>query len=116
MVSGLGIAPEWNGIRKDMPVEATAAVVCSPTGMLALACGATAGPSTAPRISAAAQAGLSGFTVSGGWQAVPGEERAGGPFAGASYTYSSSGTYTLDASVSRDETGWPVAAGITASF
>lgn len=116
MVTGLGMAPDWDGIRKDMPVEATAAVLYSPPGMLLLTCGATAGPSTAARLSAAAQASLSGFSVSGGWEAVPGEERAGGPFAGASYTYSSSGTYTLDASVSRSETGWPVSAGITASF
>lgn len=115
-VENLGSAPEWNGVRKNMPVAVTLGASWRPSALLRFVGGGSAGFFTASRMSAAAEVPAGPVTLSGGWELVPGEPDASGPFFGAGYVYESSGCYRLDVSVSRDEFGWPVLAGLSASF
>ncbi len=115
-VMNAGLAPSWNGIQKDMPVEICGGVRFEPAGFLELTCGGCHGLSTAGRYSAAAEIVMHPLSISAGWELVPGEEEAGGPFGGFSYTHVSSGAYSLDLSIRRDEFGWPLLAGLTARF
>ncbi len=115
-VDNLGSAPEWNGVRKNMPTVLTLGASWRPAAILRLVGGGSLGFFTASRLSAAAEIPAGPVAVSGGWELVPGESEASGPFFGAGYAYESSGSYRLDISLSRDEFGWPVLAGLSASF
>ncbi len=116
VLENVGSAPDWNGIRKNMPVELSLGASYRPSVALGFVGGASLGFHTLSRLSAAAEFRAGSIAVSGGWNVVPEETGASGPFAGAGYIYDSSGVYRFDIAVGKDEFGWPVLAGLSASF
>lgn len=115
-VDNLGSAPDWNGVRKNMPTSVTLGASWRPSTVVRLVGGGSLGFFTSSRLSAAAEFPAGPVAVSGGWELAVDEPDASGPFFGAGYVYESAGSYRLDISFSRDEFGWPVLAGLSASF
>ena len=116
-VTGLGSAPSWNGIHKDMPTIVSAGVeAVVATGLSAFA-GGELGLSTADSFGAGLSMALSGFRVSAGYGLSPGEDEISGLFGGFSYTYESGGSYTMEAAFTqRGNLDWPILAGISVEF
>jgi len=116
-VSGIGQAPQWNGIRKNMPVEISAGVSYPFGSMFTGFAGGKAGFSTSHALGGGLQVNYSDLAFVGGYQYVPDEDEISGFFAGLQYSYTSGGTYTIEVAVSqRDELSWPVFAGISISL
>lgn len=117
VISGIGQAPSWNGIRKNMPTEVSAGMSYAFASMFTCFAGGRAGFSTSDAFGGGLKIEYSDFCVSAGYQHVPGEDEISGFFAGLQYNYTSGGTYTIEAAVSqRDELSWPVFAGISISL
>ncbi|NOQ21766.1 MAG: hypothetical protein GQ565_03830 [Candidatus Aegiribacteria sp.] len=117
VVSGVGRAPSWNGIRKNMPTEVSAAVSYQFGSMLTGFAGGRIGFSTSDAFGGGLRIEYADLGFSAGYSYVPGEDEIGGFFAGLQYNYTSEGTYTIEAAVSqRDELSWPVFAGISISL
>lgn len=117
VVSGIGQAPSWNGIRKDMPTEISAGVSYPFGTILTCFAGGRTGFATSDAFGGGLKIEYSDVSVSAGYQYVPGEDEISGFFAGLQYNYTSGGTYTIEAAVSqRDELSWPVFAGISISL
>jgi hypothetical protein len=116
-LTGLGTAPSWSGIKKDMPTELHAAVSWDQSEYLTLFSGGKLGFSTADSWSGGICFSLSDLQLTGGYSFVPGEDETAGIFAGLRYIYSSSGIYIIEMAVAqRDEFSWPVLAGISVRF
>lgn len=117
VVSGIGQAPSWNGIRKDMPTEVSAGVSYPFGTILTCFAGCRAGFFTSDAFGGGLEIEYSDFDLTAGYQYVPGEDEISGFFAGLQYKYTSGGTYTIEAAVSqRKELNWPVFAGISISL
>ena len=114
VVSGIGQAPSWNGIRKNMPTEVSAGVSYPFGTILTCFAGGRAGFATSDAFGGGLKIEYSDLCISGGYQYVPGEDEISGFFVGLQYNYTSGGTYTIEAAASqRDELSWPVFAGIS---
>lgn len=111
-----GSAPGWSGVQKNMPLDISLGASWKPSGMITLVGGGTLGFYTSSRLSGAAEFRSGSIAISGGWELVPEDPEASGPFAGAGYIYESSGVYRFDVAVLRDEFDWPVLAGLSAAF
>lgn len=117
VVSGIGQAPSWNGIRKNMPTEISAGMSYAFTPIFTCFAGGRAGFATSDAFGGGLKIEYSEVSVSAGYRYVPGENEITGFFAGLQYNYTSEGTYTIEAAVSqRDELNWPVFAGISISL
>jgi len=116
-VSGVGHAPSWNGIRKNMPTEVSAGV-SYPFGTIFTGfAGGRIGFSTSDAFGGGLRVEYSDMSISAGYQYAPGEDEISGFFAGLQYNYVSEGTYTIEMAISeRDELSWPVLAGISISL
>lgn len=113
-VTGLGKAPEWNGVRKAMPVEISAGASWVLSRNIVLFGGSTVGFSTAGSLGGGLSLSLRELDLTAGYNLTVDEDETTGFFAGLSYTYISGGTYIIEMAVSqRHETGWPVLAGIS---
>jgi hypothetical protein len=113
-VTGLGVPPEWNGVSKAMPVEVSAGASWKISRALDCFGGTTLGFSTSSSFGGGLSLDLTGLRLSAGYRFSPGEEEITGVFSGIQYTYTSSGTYIIEAAVSqRDRMDWPVLAGIS---
>ncbi len=115
-LENFGSAPDWSGVQKNMPVEISLGAAWKPSGMISIIGGGSLGFHTSSRLSAAAEVRSGSVSLSGGWELVPDDPEASGPFAGIGYIYESSGIYRVDVAVTRDEFGWPVLAGLSAGF
>lgn len=114
---GIGQAPSWNGIRKNMPTEVTAALLYNISSVVSVFGGGRIGFSTFDSYCAGVEFDYEGFTASGGWEVAPGEDETSGLFAGMGYSYVSEQTYLLELAVSqRHELEWPVLAGLSVLF
>ncbi|MCK4806306.1 MAG: hypothetical protein KAT09_01595 [Candidatus Aegiribacteria sp.] len=117
VVSGIGQAPSWNGIRKNMPTEVSAGVSYPFGSMFTGFAGGRLGFSTSDAFGGGLRIVFTDLAFSAGYRYVPGEDEISGFFAGVQYNYTSEGTYTIEAAVSqRDELSWPVFAGISISL
>lgn len=116
-VSGIGQAPSWDGIRKDMPTEVSAGL-SYPFGKIFTGfAGGRTGFSTSDAVGGGLRIEYSDLGFTAGYAYTPGEDEISGFFAGLQYNYISEGTYTIEAAVSqRDELDWPVFAGISISL
>jgi len=116
-VTGIGQAPAWNGITKNMPTEISAALSYPFGSVAACFAGGRLGFSTSNAIGGGLKIEYSDIGLSAGYQYTPDEDEISGFFAGLQYRYTSGGVYTIEAAVSqRDELGWPVMAGISVSL
>lgn len=117
VVSGIGQAPSWNGIRKNMPTEVSAGVSYQFGSMFTGFAGGRTGFFTSDAFGGGLRIEYADLGFSAGYGYVPGEDEISGFFAGLQYNYTSEGTYTIEAAVSqRDELSWPVFAGISISL
>ncbi len=117
VLSGIGQAPSWNGIRKNMPVEISAGVSYPFGSILTGFAGGRMGFSTSDAFGGGMRIEYADLGFSAGYGYAPGEDEISGFFAGMQYTYISNGTYTIEAAVSqRDDLSWPVFAGISISL
>ncbi|MCD4700490.1 MAG: hypothetical protein K8S24_01395 [Candidatus Aegiribacteria sp.] len=115
--SGIGQAPSWNGIRKDMPTEVSAGLSFPFGSVLTGFAGGKIGFSTSDEFGGGMRIEYSDLVLSTGYRYVPDEHEISGFFAGLQYNYTSEGTYTMEVAVSqRDELSWPVFAGISISL
>ncbi len=113
---GLGQAPSWNGIHKDMPTTVDAGAEMPVYGPLLAFAGGQLGFSTASAGSFGLRGGVSGLGLSCGYT-LGEEEETSGVFGGLSYRYSAAETYTVEIATSqRDVLDWPVMAGLTVVF
>ncbi len=116
-VTAVGQAPDWNGVRKDMPTGMAAGGIYDPGGPVDVFAGARLGLSTASSFGGGARLALGGLRCSAGYSMTPDEDELTGFFAGLGYTYSAEGVYRLELAVSqRRELAWPVSAGLSVSF
>ncbi|MCK5117466.1 MAG: hypothetical protein KAR44_12770 [Candidatus Aegiribacteria sp.] len=116
-ICGIGQAPSWNGIRKNMPTEVSAGVSYPLGSLLTGFAGGRIGFSTSDAFGGGLKVEYADLGFSAGYSYAPGEDEISGFFAGAQYVYTSEGTYTIEAAVSRrDDLGWPVYAGISISL
>ncbi len=117
VISGIGRAPAWNGIRKNMPTEISAGVSYPFGSIFTGFTGGRIGFSTSDALGGGLRIEYADMVFSGGYGYAPGEDEISGFFAGLQYNYVSSGTYTIEAAVSqRDDLSWPVFAGISISL
>ena len=117
VIAGVGQAPSWQGIRKDMPTEISAGASYSISSILTGFAGGKIGFSTSDAFGCGMSINYAEYGCSAGYQYSPGEEEISGFLAGLRYTYESGGSYTIEIAVSqRDELDWPVLAGLTVSF
>ncbi|MFO7948871.1 MAG: hypothetical protein R6U36_00730 [Candidatus Fermentibacteraceae bacterium] len=113
---GLGQAPSWNGIRKDMPITLDAGAMVPVSGAVSAFAGGQLGFSTSSAASAGLRGGVSGLGLSCGYT-LGEEEETSGVFGGLSYRYRAAETYTVEIATSqRDVLDWPVMAGLTVAF
>lgn len=113
-VTGLGSAPSWNGIRKDMPVTVSAGAEWSASRTLGVFMGGDMGFSTAGSLGGGIQVSIDDLTVSAGYSLYPGERETTGIFGGFRYSYESGGTYIIEAAFAqRESMDWPLMAGIS---
>jgi len=116
-VLNLGCAPSWNGITKDMPTQVSTGAGWRATPFLRLLGGASIGFRTSTRLSAAFEAEACGLSASAGWTAVPGQDEAGGFFAGLSWKFRHESLYSAEfATRQTGSLSWPVSAGISVAF
>ena len=116
-VSGIGQAPQWNGIRKNMPVEISAGVSYPFGSIFTGFAGGKTGFSTSHALGGGLQVNYSELAFTAGYQYVPDEDEISGFFTGLRYSYTSGGTYTIEAALTqRDELSWPVFVGISVSL
>ncbi len=117
VLSGIGQAPSWNGIRKNMPTEVSAGVSYPFGSMLTGFAGGRIGFSTSDAFGGGLRIEYADLGLSAGYSYAPDEDEISGFFAGAQYNYTSEGTYTIEAAISqRDDLSWPVFAGISISL
>ena len=113
---GLGQAPSWDGIRKDMPITLDAGAEMPVSGAVSAFAGGQLGLSTSSAGSVGLRGGYAGLALSCGWT-LGEEEETSGVFGGLSYRYSAAETYTVEIATSqRDVLEWPVMAGLTVVF
>lgn len=113
---GLGQAPSWDGIRKDMPITLDAGAEMPVSDRLDLFAGGQLGFSTSSAGSAGLRGSVSGLGLSCGYT-LGEEEETSGVFGGLSYRYRAAETYTVEIATSqRDVLDWPVLAGLTVVF
>jgi hypothetical protein len=116
-VTGLGVAPSWNGIRKDMPSTVSTGVEWSISPVLDLFAGGGLGLSTSSSIGGGACLHIGDLACSAGYNASPSEDETTGIFGGLRYVYRSGGTYTIEAAfMQRHSMDWPVMAGISVNL
>ncbi len=116
-VSGIGQAPSWNGIRKNMPTGISAGLSYPFGSIFTGFAGGRIEFSSSDAFGGGLRIDCSDLGFSAGYSYAPGEDEISGFFAGLQYTYTSEGTYTIEAAVSqRDELSWPVLAGISISL
>ncbi|RKZ09690.1 hypothetical protein DRQ25_05570 [Candidatus Fermentibacteria bacterium] len=116
-ISGIGQAPSWNGIRKNMPAEVSAGVSYPFGSILTGFAGGRIGFSTSDTYGGGLRIEYADLALSAGYGYAPDEDEISGFFAGVQYSYISNGTYTIEAAVSqRDDLSWPVFAGISISL
>ena len=116
-VTGIGSAPSWGGITKDMPTEVHLGGDCSFSDHATLFAGSTLGFSTASSFGGGVRLSASDLSLSAGYAISPGQDEVSGLFGGLSYIYQSGGTYVVQiAAAQRHELEWPVMAGIAISF
>jgi hypothetical protein len=116
-VSGLGVAPSWNGIRKDMPATVYTAVEWSVSPLFDLFAGGGLGFSTAGSFGGGASLHIGDIACSAGYAASPSEDEITGIFGGLRYVYRSGGVYTIEAAFTqRHSMDWPVMAGISVNL
>jgi len=113
-VTGLGFAPSWDGIRKSMPITVSVGAEWSASGTLGIFTGGNMGFYTAGSFGGGVHITIDDLSVSAGYSLCPGEQETTGIFGGLSYSYSSGGTYVIEAAFAqRESMDWPVMAGIS---
>ena len=116
-ITGIGSAPSWNGIKKDMPTEVHAGGEYLFSDNVSLFAGSSMGFSTASSFGGGLKLSVSDLALAAGYTISPGEEEISGVFGGLSYIYQSGGTYIVQIALAqRHELEWPVMAGIAISF
>jgi hypothetical protein len=116
-VTGLGVAPSWNGIRKDMPTAVSTGVEWSVSTALDLFAGGGLGFSSAGSFGGGACLRIGDLSCSAGYSVSPSEEEITGIFGGLRYVYLTGGTYIVEAAFSqRQSMDWPVMAGISVAL
>lgn len=117
VLTGVGQAPSWQGIRKDMPTEISAGASYRISSILTGFAGGKIGFWTSDAFGCGMSINYREYGCSIGYQYSPGEEEISGFFAGLRYTYESSGSYTIEiATEQRTELDWPVLAGLSVSL
>jgi hypothetical protein len=117
VIRGFGLAPEWNGIHKDMPTEIAASVVYSISETVSAFGGGRYGFDTPDSWCLGAELGISGFSVSGGYDIYPDADECTGFFGGLGYTYDAGEVYSVELAIcQRDVFDWPVLAGLSVLF
>jgi hypothetical protein len=117
VIRGIGLAPSWNGIHKDMPTEVSAGARYSFGDMIAVFGGGRYGFDTIDSFCAGAEFETSGFSVSAGYELSPDADECTGLFGGIGYTYEAGEVYSIELGFSqRDALDWPVLAGLSVLF
>jgi hypothetical protein len=116
-VLNMGSAPSWNGTTKNMPTEVSAGARWEALPCGSIIGGASFGFWTSSRYSAGAEFEAGGLSVSAGWTVVPGQDQAGGIFAGLCWRFRSGSEYSTEFAVRQTgDLSWPVSAGISVAF
>jgi hypothetical protein len=116
LLDGLGQAPSWGGVHKDMPTTLWLGSSYSASEMLGGFGGARIGLSTACSYGGGLKAIFRGLSVSVGYD-LSEEEEMEGVFGGVGYVYRTSETYLVEVAFSqRSELSWPVMAGLSVWF
>lgn len=116
LLDGLGQAPSWSGVHKDMPTTLWLGSSYSVSEMLTGFGGARIGFSTACSYGGGVKALFQGLTASVGYD-LSEEAEMQGAFGGVGYVYRTSETYLVEVAFSqRSELSWPVMAGLSVWF
>ena len=115
-VRGLGSAPSWNGVHKDMPITVDGGVSVDLARSMSVFGGGQIGVSTSSAGSVGLRGGVSGLGLCGGYT-LGEEDETSGLFGSVSYEYHAAETYVVElATAQRDVLEWPVLAGLTVIF
>lgn len=116
-VTGVGQAPSWNGIHKNMPIEISAGIGIPFAQVCYGFAGVRQGFDTADLYGGGLKVSISGLSCSGGYQYST-QDGQSGVFGGLSYSSrSAEELYSISLAFSQSsEFSWPVLAGLTVSF